>query len=663
MLLLLSGLCLFASSFASRAGVVTNLTQTNLTIALTNGGPVTFAASGTLILSKTIVITNDTTIDGAGFTVTLSGTNAVRVFLVTNNATLTLRNLVIANGRSTNGAGIFNASGTVNISFCNLVLNNAFGVPANDGRNGTGPNNGGNGGNGTPALGGGIYNRGTVTLSRVTLFGNIAAGSNGGQGGDGGDDSAFGGNGGDGGNGSSGSGGAIYNEATGIVFATNCTFQFNAAGGGDGGLGGLGGTGPFPGLPGDGGVGGAGAGGGIYNLGQVIINNSTFITNLANGGNSSHAGADKNGANGGVANGGAIFNRGTVTMTNSTLTQNFTSGGNGGDVFTGNFIDGGNGGSAIGGAIHNDSNSVFIVNCTLATNSAAGGSGGISGFTDNNGSTGASLGGNIYRKTGTVFVRNSILAKGTGPNSTGVITDGGYNLSSDSTPAFLGSSTSRNNQNPKLASLAQNGGISPTLALLPGSPAIDKADPNLCFGTDQRGVARPQGNACDIGAFEWVPTFSISGKITDGTNGVAGVVVMAFNTTSTNGVLSITNGTYSISNLVEGTYTATAGASYTPSNYVVTLSTNFSATNLNFRYVGMLLSSVSFSTNSNGRIQFLLTTKPSVTSNQTYFVQRSSNLVSWTDFGSLTNITNGILQVGVTNAALAPLQFFRVISR
>ena len=52
-------------------------------------------------------------------------------------------------------------------------------------------------------------------------------------------------------------------------------------------------------------------------------------------------------------------------------------------------------------------------------------------------------------------------------------------------------------------SLADNGGPTLTLALVTGSPAID-ASPvgDFCFPMDQRGVARPQGAACDIGAFE-----------------------------------------------------------------------------------------------------------------------------------------------------------------
>jgi len=38
--------------------------------------------------------------------------------------------------------------------------------------------------------------------------------------------------------------------------------------------------------------------------------------------------------------------------------------------------------------------------------------------------------------------------------------------------------------------------------LLPGSPAIDAGDSAYCPATDQRGIARPQGAGCDIGAFE-----------------------------------------------------------------------------------------------------------------------------------------------------------------
>ena len=61
--------------------------------------------------------------------------------------------------------------------------------------------------------------------------------------------------------------------------------------------------------------------------------------------------------------------------------------------------------------------------------------------------------------------------------------------------------------NPILGALADNGGPTNTHALGPTSPAIGAASqaPDRCTGTDQRGVARPQGGACDIGAYEYGP--------------------------------------------------------------------------------------------------------------------------------------------------------------
>ena len=55
---------------------------------------------------------------------------------------------------------------------------------------------------------------------------------------------------------------------------------------------------------------------------------------------------------------------------------------------------------------------------------------------------------------------------------------------------------------PKLGSLADNGGPTRTHALLAGSPAIDAASTPDCPTTDQRGVLRPQRAACDIGSYE-----------------------------------------------------------------------------------------------------------------------------------------------------------------
>jgi len=52
--------------------------------------------------------------------------------------------------------------------------------------------------------------------------------------------------------------------------------------------------------------------------------------------------------------------------------------------------------------------------------------------------------------------------------------------------------------------LQSNGGATATYALLPGNPAINAGSPDSCSPVDQRGVVRPQGGRCDIGAFEAV---------------------------------------------------------------------------------------------------------------------------------------------------------------
>ncbi len=57
--------------------------------------------------------------------------------------------------------------------------------------------------------------------------------------------------------------------------------------------------------------------------------------------------------------------------------------------------------------------------------------------------------------------------------------------------------------NPLLGALQNNGGQTMTMALPVGSPAIDTANDVVCPATDQRGVTRPQGLGCDVGAYEY----------------------------------------------------------------------------------------------------------------------------------------------------------------
>lgn len=59
------------------------------------------------------------------------------------------------------------------------------------------------------------------------------------------------------------------------------------------------------------------------------------------------------------------------------------------------------------------------------------------------------------------------------------------------------------NADPRLAPLQDNGGFTPTLFPRNGSAALDIGDAASCANVDQRGIARPQGAGCDIGAVEW----------------------------------------------------------------------------------------------------------------------------------------------------------------
>jgi hypothetical protein len=106
-----------------------------------------------------------------------------------------------------------------------------------------------------------------------------------------------------------------------------------------------------------------------------------------------------------------------------------------------------------------------------------------------------------------VTVTNSIVSGGEFPacaSANGaVLVNGGHNIAT-STTCGLGPAA-----DPKLdpAGLADHGGFTPTIALLEDSPARDTGGAAACAappvdGVDQRGVARPIGAQCDIGAFE-----------------------------------------------------------------------------------------------------------------------------------------------------------------
>lgn len=251
----------------------------------------------------------------------------------------------------------------------------------------------------------------------------------------------------------------------------------------------------------------AGWGGGIYNSGGTLaVTNSTITSNASDG------------------FGGGIFNNGTVTVTNSTIT--------------------GNTAANQGGGIHN-ANTLTVTSSTITSNTATNGGGGIasntaatvtnstiSGNTTTSfgggiGSSGtltvtnstivrniapAGWGGGIYKWVGgTATFTNSVVAdNGVGADCVGAITNSGGNIDKDSTcTGFTHSVTMV--QGTGFSALASNGGPTQTHALLAGSAAIDTAPTCAGLTTDQRGTARPQGSACDVGAYEYVvPQYTVT---------------------------------------------------------------------------------------------------------------------------------------------------------
>ncbi|MEU9670490.1 choice-of-anchor Q domain-containing protein [Streptomyces bobili] len=110
---------------------------------------------------------------------------------------------------------------------------------------------------------------------------------------------------------------------------------------------------------------------------------------------------------------------------------------------------------------------------------------------------------------GHLVLRNSIVAGNSTDDGTGdcakafaTIASRGHNIDGDGS-CRLTAAGDFPHRDPLVGPLADNGGPTDTTALLPGSPAIDAAGD--CPATDQRGVARPQGAACDIGAYEHAP--------------------------------------------------------------------------------------------------------------------------------------------------------------
>jgi hypothetical protein len=162
---------------------------------------------------------------------------------------------------------------------------------------------------------------------------------------------------------------------------------------------------------------------------------------------------------------------------------------------------------AIGGGIWTYG-STDIASSTLVANVAQ--ASGLSNVTE----LGADL---AVQDLGAVTIRDSILATGTnissatcGVKSPATITSVGHNIDNEDACGFHATGDLVNVE-PLLDPLADNGGPVTTMALQPGSPALGGASPAGCPSTDARGVLRPAGTGCDIGAFELATPIAITG--------------------------------------------------------------------------------------------------------------------------------------------------------
>jgi hypothetical protein len=299
-----------------------------------------------------------------------------------------------------------------------------------------------------------------------------------------------------------------------------------------------------------GGDGNGGMGGAICNFGVMNISASAFYGNTASGGAGGMGGPGPAcsygiegapGGGGGSGNGAALFNRGTAWLANCTVATNICIGGNGGTGGTGGWamssdLPGGRGGrggagGSGSGSLYDTTGNLLSTNCTIALNQSipggagAGGAGGLGhpgtggdGPPGSPGSSGSAFGG--LTSVGSTMINTILASNWPGGNCFGSIRDAGHNLSSDGSCAFTNVG-SMNNADPKLGPLANNGGLSLTMALLPGSPAIDAGNTSAAPWTDQRGFPRPAGLAADIGAFEYgsmMPAIAVSRSGATGLN-------------------------------------------------------------------------------------------------------------------------------------------------
>ena len=460
--------------------------------------------SGDITLTAALPqITTEITIEGSGFTI--SGNNRFRIFVV-NGGTLTVNNLAMTKGNSDWGGAIVNVNNGL------LTINNSSITSSR------------------AAEGGAIGNDSTLTVTNSDISSNSAD--------VGGAIHSIGGilhvtGGSVNSNSSLKYGGAIYHESarlyiTNVQLTGNKVVEAYAYGG------------AIYGHEGSITISGSvfsnnkasDAAGAVYQSdGSLQVETSSFLDNTSGhrGGAIYCTGCELHVANSRISGnfaykgGGGISARTGIEkmkIVNCTITNNRTAyrrptdkypnNGGGIDAVADGTISNcyiSHNSSDIGGGIF-ISRDVEVINSVIADNSAVEDGGGIYVNAYNvilshltMVSNKAVQGGGLYRKPDRlgreVMLRNTILTNNEGGDCFGRLNENINNLIAD------GSCFAVLSGDPKLGELVEPEDGSPAYyPLLEGSPAIDAADDEYCPDTDMLGAARPQGAACDIGAYE-----------------------------------------------------------------------------------------------------------------------------------------------------------------
>jgi parallel beta-helix repeat protein len=405
---------------------------------------------------------------------TVSGNSATGLYAtgggLANYGTATLTDCTVSTNAARFGGGLYSAS-TLALTNCSVSGNSAsYGGGLSD--YGTAALTNCSVSGNTANLGGGLRNLdGTATLANCTVSGNSARVS----------------------------GGGLVNSR-GSLTLTNCGVSDNSAGNRGGGLYTyLGGTTTLTGCTVSGNSAFRGAGLATFIFSTTSLTNCTVSNNAASGW------------------GGGLWNRdgSTTALTNCTVSGNSASSAGGGlynfaaSAMLANCTVSGNSARQFGGGLDN-SGTATLTNCTVSGNSAIDGGGGLRNrgtATLTNCTVSGNSGGGLRASSratlnNTIVAGNTSLSSGRALDITGSVT-GNNNLIGTGGSDGLVNGVNGNIvgvANALLAPLGSYGGPTQTMALLPGSPAIDAGTSTGAPALDQRGQGRV--GAVDIGAFE-----------------------------------------------------------------------------------------------------------------------------------------------------------------